>query len=824
MKKSASCAGPLHLAPIDGVPSRADDLFQKPKRPAIDLSTVSRDALPVGVSSMQASRMRLDCRGAPAMLDMRLNYRNLLNEMSLNGGRIVSHQYALMKPRPRAVWQKPKKLVAPEGIDPVAFARVAERRARAQMAKDMLDSCEDSSTYEVISRRTTSVGRQSQAGEEEGLGIEDDDARQQNAAADPTGSLEVQELMNEKNVQEAFKALEDRSNPGYLPEGRIVRALEALGYDPDLSIVKSTIRSLLRFDPSEAQMSLAFDEFCAVVNAVSHRRVDALRDAFKALDKDGSGTINIREFRHLLWDLGFTVTEGTIKEIFNEVDNDQSGEVELAEFEEALQVVHDRHGFTKSEADDLLAIFDRYDQSGTGKMSSHELASALGWFGTPTTIQQAKEIISNFDQDANAHLCRCEFLMVMRSRLEDEMSDLRSLFAEFDVEKKGALTEVQLLGLFAKMGYTVPREVVSESVKELGPASTIMGLIFEDVCKLLTTIRKREGFSKSEVDELMATFKMCDRTGQGELREFELAHVMNWLGYPLSHSRRRKLWCYVDVDKNNFIDPNEFLKLVRLLREEETRAAQKLLEVSNSGQSMPRERDVKDMLYKLGYHPSAQLFAEGLKRMSTDSGGAPDLLNILAFLRFLREGMVKNLRESAGLSDTMASKIKGKFRMKLDSGRTVEPQEFERFMYELFKSARSNAVERDKIKQLVRDHAVNGTLGLNEMFWIVRLYGDTVEEDKLEKEKNSATSVGFTEQQVAQFRQAFVVADLDGSGELSEEEILTLFEDVVSLSAAQVSRLHMELEELGDRKDSIDFSEFLRILGLLVNSDEAGEL
>jgi len=347
-------------------------------------------------------------------------------------------------------------------------------------------------------------------------------------------------------------------------------------------------------------------------------------------------------------------------------------------------------------------------------------------------------------------------------------------------------------------------------------------LIFEDVCRLLTTIRRREGFSKSEVEELMSTYKSCDRVGKEELREFELAHVMNWLGYPLSHSRRRKLWCYVDLDKNNYIDPSEFLKLVRLLREEETRAAQKLLELS--GNVMPREKEVKEMVFKLNYHVASQLLADGMKKMSTESQGMPDLLNVLAFLRFLREGLVKNLRESAGLSDTMATKIQGKFRIKLDAGKRIDPTEFERFMYETFKNAKTVPAEREKVKQLVKDHCDSGQFGLQDMYWVVRLYGDSVEEEKLSREKYTSQSVGFSEQQVAQFRQAFVVADADGSGELSEEEILTLFEDVVNLNASQVSRLHMELENFGDKKNNIDFSEFLRILGLLVNADDATDM
>jgi len=803
---------------------------------SIDLSSVDRESLPIGVSSVVASRMRLDAMGSPALLSMRMNYRNLLNEMTLNQGRIVSHQYALMKPRPKSNWQRPTTIQMPENTDPDMLKRVTKRRARQERDRRLADMNESQRLLAEEAKQATLASTTKIFSEQDDadLGVMGQDEADALPAAvtDPTAALEVQELMNESHVREAFKALEDRHNIGYMPESRLPRSLEALGYEPDKKLLKKTIQSLVRYKEFVAAtssgekpgiFSLAFDEFCAVVNAISTRRSDLLRDAFKSLDRDCSGTISMREFRHLLWDLGFTVTETTVREIFEEVDADKSGVIELPEFEEALQVVHDRHGFTTGEADDLLAIFDRYDTDRSGQMSSHELASALGWFGQPTTIQQAKDIIYRFDKDASATLCRCEFLMVMRSRLEDENSDLRSLFAEFDTQSKGALSGEQLSMLFQRMGYTIPYQVVQESIAELGPASTIMGLVFEDVCKLLTTIRKREGFSKSELDELMVVYKQSDRQGSGELREFELAHCLNWLGYPISHARRRKLWCIVDVDKNNFIDPGEFLKLVRLLREEETSFAKKLLEIS-AGQGMPREKDVKDMLFKLGYHPAPAVLSQALKEMGAACNNQADIFSILGLLRSLREGQVAGLRESAGLSDTMAQKVRGKFRLKLDAGKRIDPTEFERFMYELFKGSRTNTTERDKIKQLVRDHCVRGQLGLHEMFWVVRLYEDSLEEEKLEREKTASQSVGFSEQQVAQFRQAFVEADLDGSGELSEQEILILFEDIVSLNASQVSRLHMELEELGPKKDAIDFTEFVRILGLLVNSDHSSEL
>merc|ERR1712232_352970 len=99
--------------------------------------------------------------------------------------------------------------------------------------------------------------------------------------------------------------------------------------------------------------------------------------------------------------MGFTISLETVEEIFVEADVDNSGQIDLKEFEDALRIVHERYGFTTAEVKELEALFDRYDTDNSGEICADELASALGWFGTPTSIEQARTIIKRFDDDGN---------------------------------------------------------------------------------------------------------------------------------------------------------------------------------------------------------------------------------------------------------------------------------------------------------------------------------------------------------------------------------------------------------------------------------------
>lgn len=81
--------------------------------------------------------------------------------------------------------------------------------------------------------------------------------------------------------------------------------------------------------------------------------------------------------------------------------------------------------------------------------------------------------------------------------------------------------------------------------------------------------------------------------------------------------------------------------------------------------------------------------------------------------------------------------------------------------------------------------------------------------------------MGFDEAQVAEFKVAFVEADADDSGELSEEEILTLFDDVANLDTEQADVLKKELDRLGDKKDEIDFAMFLQLMSTVCNGEDS---
>eukprot|EP00440_Ansanella_granifera_P004990 gb/GFBE01005410.1/.p1 GENE.gb/GFBE01005410.1/~~gb/GFBE01005410.1/.p1 ORF type:complete len:817 (+),score=224.13 gb/GFBE01005410.1/:1-2451(+) len=771
---------------------------------SIDLSTVDRESLPVGVTRVYGMRMKLDAMGSPAFLDLRMNYRNLLNEYQVHEGKIVSNQFALLKPRRRAQLERPKDLQYPPGVNKALYRKVARQRAKMAEQQSRLDA-----------------SGEDEHGHGTGDGHEDDldEDGSPRPKQDPTMLKEVRDISRNAKVQATHGGLEYPPHSGNgLAIDRIARGLEALSYlNPDPKRIEDALKTLVFRSSMDAP--LALDEFAVVVHNFEVHRTQQLKAQFEKLDGDGSGFIDKVELRRMLWDTGYSVNRDTLEEIFAEVDQDRSGTIEIREFEHVVKIVYERFGFSKSEVKQFYTLFDRYDADLSGELSADELAGALGWCGHPTTIAEARDLIDRHLERSTESLSRPEFLRVMRCVAEEEIEEFHGLFSEMDEDDSGLLDMAELSELFLRLGYTIHVSVIEEAVSNLFPSGASHGVLFEDCVHVLAYIRKNEGFSKAEADELSAVYNKFCAEGRKELREFELTRALNWLGYPLSSQRRRQLWCRVDLDKSGAIHEGEFLKLVRNLREEETAAAQHLLtklQHSNTGPVLP-DGELTHMLNKLGYSPAPAILAEAQKQSSDSTGdGRTDILGILGILRFLRESQVKKLRQSAGLSDQQVNKIRSKFSLKTEGTKKVDPQEFERFMYELFKSARHSRSAQEKIREIIKENAVDGMLGLQEMFWVVRLYDDARAEEAWEREETIIKEAGFTSAQVAQYREQFVKADEDGSGSLGDMEVLDVFDTMIQITPDHAEVLQQEISHLEDAKEAIDFPTFLQLLSRIM--------
>eukprot|EP00746_Dinoflagellata_sp_MGD_P001314 gnl/MRDRNA2_/MRDRNA2_102477_c0_seq1.p1 gnl/MRDRNA2_/MRDRNA2_102477_c0~~gnl/MRDRNA2_/MRDRNA2_102477_c0_seq1.p1 ORF type:complete len:815 (-),score=191.95 gnl/MRDRNA2_/MRDRNA2_102477_c0_seq1:156-2600(-) len=762
-----------------------------------------------GLSRQVINRMHLDATLAPSSLAMRANTANLTNESQLNNGKMPSTLYVLMKPRRNYRWEMPSKMPPP----PPGYKEALERMRQEEERKRLEELAKAEKPVEAPQKIKQRI---------------------------------VLPPVEDPKVLAIFDDLKDDS--GTIPRVHFRRALTALGHlRADKDVCEHALKAA-GVEKDERRLSL--EQVGAAITVFEHTWTQMAQAEFKSVDTDDSGSIGVGELRSLFRKIGFNPMPEAIDELKKEVDEDRSGVIEFSEFLVALRILRERHGFTKEEIGVFYQAFDKYDTDKSGVVNAKELSSILGWLRHKTSPEECEKLIEQVDDDGDGELNKNEFILVMRKFREIEIERYQSLFSEFDADQSGTISDTELRPLLQKLGYTLSHRVLNEIILETkqskagvnglqGFLDTFEGamengyvfqsdFIFEDFWKVLQIFRSREGFQLSEVSEFYETFDKFDKNMSGEIDTLEFGRILAWLGYPSSPERRSQLWKQVDVDGSGCLDKGEFLKVLRLYREEEAGHLGKLFE--EHGVTLDAEipvslRELTKALNAMGYAPPKDMVKDAIRHVTGEphpkSISFEALLNVVLYIR---ETRVKELRQNAGLPDGDAAKIKKQFkRVDKDNSGSIGYAELEMFLQEMCPSIKASKGERARIERLFKaaDDG-SGDLSLNELLWLVRNFRDEQEEETFHKESEAVMETQFNHDEVQELREVFQGCDDDRSGFLSEKEVLKVVRTIMPISKEQKEALTKKLDELdedGDRQTS--FPEFLRLMRVVKSRQKA---
>eukprot|EP00913_Durusdinium_trenchii_P026129 g24512.t1 len=958
---------------------------------SIDLSTVDRESLPIGVSKSFGSRMKLDARGSPALLELRMNYRNLLNEFKVHDGKLVSNQFALLRPRPKATLQKPKALEYPPGVDKAVFRKAALQRAKqlegrtlasariragekvedessprskpdptlqkevreiARNAKDSLQTLLYRSSpdqplaldefavvihhFEV--HRAQQIKAQFNQLDEDGSGaIDKGELRRllwdtgysvnrdtldeifDEVDKDKSGSVELKEFELvlkivydrfgfSRSEVKAFYTLFDRYDAdlsGELSADELAGALGWCGHPTSIAEARDIIERYLE----KSIQSISRPEFLRIMRCVAEEEIEEFRALFAAMDDDDSGYLDMHELAELFFKLGYTIHSSVIEE---------------ADCVHVLAYIRANEGFSKEEAQELKSVFRKFCSTGRDELREFELTRALSWLGYPLSSQRRRQLWCRVDLDKSGAIHEGEFLKLVR-HLREEDVQRAALIGKAKSER--AASDKELLALRERLpsledapapeapasppaAFEAAKPVVSEYSKWMDGAAEVLDepAVSEPVVSEYS--KWMEGGPAVEPtaapEEVDDSDDADDDMDGGEGGSTGMRALWS------------KWWTKAPAFLRLFLDPPPSpgtrlrppvgrVRPRRVRRASEERSltvkfhcgAEELLDVTEPSrcayeaqmkhpasctpellEALENSKRVRAMLNKIGYAPPPNILIQALAMSADTTGDAhTDIYGILSILRFIR---VKKLRQSAGLSDQQVAKIRAKFSNKLEAGKRVEPQEFERFMSnDLFKSAKHSAPAQLKIQELIQElpatassglkfeslqigrgsvkttisekkrpaadqeNFVDGSLGLSEMFWVVRLYDDARAEATISMprlwggrcacpalqlfvlhvlqeawalEEEIIQDAGFTTAQVAQFREFFVKAEVDGCGVLSDHQVTEILTELKA-TKAQKEGVNEALEAMEGAQETIDFPNFLRLMGIAAKKD-----
>jgi len=136
--------------------------------------------------------------------------------------------------------------------------------------------------------------------------------------------------------------------------------------------------------------------------------VTGLRQLFKGIDVDGSGTITVEELRSALRKQKKPVVEAELSELITGADIDGDGTIDYEEFLAATI-----HLSKLNKEENLKTAFEHFDKDNSGFITKDELQMALKEVQN-LSLENIEQILNDVDKDNNGKIDYDEFCTMMR--------------------------------------------------------------------------------------------------------------------------------------------------------------------------------------------------------------------------------------------------------------------------------------------------------------------------------------------------------------------------------------------------------------------------
>ncbi|XP_074566556.1 calcium-dependent protein kinase 28-like [Curcuma longa] len=173
---------------------------------------------------------------------------------------------------------------------------------------------------------------------------------------------------------------------------------------PDRPLDSAVLSRLKQFSAMNKLKKMALR---VIAESLSEEEIGGLKELFKMIDTDNSGTITFDELKEGLKRVGSELMESEIHALMDAADIDKNGTIDYGEFLAAT--VH----MNKLEREEnLKSAFSYFDKDGSGYITIDELSQACKEFGLDDV--HLDEMIKEVDQDNDGQIDYSEFAAMMR--------------------------------------------------------------------------------------------------------------------------------------------------------------------------------------------------------------------------------------------------------------------------------------------------------------------------------------------------------------------------------------------------------------------------
>ncbi|KAF7142011.1 hypothetical protein RHSIM_Rhsim06G0012400 [Rhododendron simsii] len=203
--------------------------------------------------------------------------------------------------------------------------------------------------------------------------------------------------MDPKNRITAAQAIEDP----WLKEG---------GDASDKPLDSAVLGRMKQFRAMNKLKKLALK---VIAESLSEEEIKGLKQTFKNIDTDNSGSITYEELKAGLTKLGSKLTESEITALMDAADVDKSGSIDYLEF---ITATMHRHRLEKEEH--LYQAFQFFDKDNSGFITRDELKNAMAEYGMGDD-DTINEVLDDVDTDKDGKINYEEFVAMMRKGQPD---------------------------------------------------------------------------------------------------------------------------------------------------------------------------------------------------------------------------------------------------------------------------------------------------------------------------------------------------------------------------------------------------------------------
>ncbi|XP_057441438.1 calcium-dependent protein kinase 17-like [Lotus japonicus] len=176
------------------------------------------------------------------------------------------------------------------------------------------------------------------------------------------------------------------------------------GEAPDKPLDNAVLNRLKQFKAMNQFKKVALR---VIAGCLSEEEIMGLKQMFKGMDEDNSGTITIEELKQGLAKQGTKLTEQEVKQLMEAADADGNGTIDYDEFITATM-----HMNRMNKEEHLYTAFQYFDKDNSGYITIEELEQALHEFNMHDG-RDIKEIISEVDADNDGRINYDEFAAMM---------------------------------------------------------------------------------------------------------------------------------------------------------------------------------------------------------------------------------------------------------------------------------------------------------------------------------------------------------------------------------------------------------------------------